>query len=91
MDKAEFLDSSIEKILSLLSNRCDNEEEGFHNVVGTSVWLTSPLLNLQIRSCTKGIVCHRRCFFAYLLSFSRLCFGNDPLFYAPVETYNQSS
>lgn len=33
VDKAEFDDSSVEKITSLLFNHCESEEEGVRNVV----------------------------------------------------------
>ena len=33
VDKAEFQDSSVEKILNLLFNHCESDEEGVRNVV----------------------------------------------------------
>ncbi|GFZ00527.1 hypothetical protein Acr_14g0001620 [Actinidia rufa] len=51
--KKSILDSSVEKILGLLSNPCESEEEGVHNVVDECLGITEPAL---VSLCSDELV-----------------------------------
>ena len=65
VDKAEFQDFSVEKILKLLFNNCESDEEGVRNVVAEC------LLKIALVKPSKLVPALKVCLF-YFVHFSSI-------------------